>query len=191
MDAIKNKEYCRDEELVVCIINSCDQQAVLNKILSFCPFLNSYKKLGGHERNTSYYLYGDNIGISERHIYDYSRKHAIGCINASGGNGENICLMDGVYGITEVSYAKEQYLNLWIGDKVLDVKNGIFEAGNNIQLFDYNGTNAQKWRLQYNEDGTVTFFSNSTDLVMSVNDNGNICLNTYNAEDNSQKWRIE
>lgn len=191
MDSMKGRDYCRNKELIVCIINTCDQQAVLNKMLSYCPFLNAYKKLGGHERNTSYYLYGDNIETSMHHIYDYSREHAIGSASSDRNNGENICLADASSEITEVLYAKEQYANLWIGNRVLDVENGIFEAGNNVQLFDYNGTNAQQWRIQQNEDGTVTFFSNNTELAMSCDTSGNICLGLYDSEDVAQKWWVE
>lgn len=191
MDSMKGRDYCRNKELIVCIINTCDQQAVLNKMLSYCPFLNAYKKLGGHERNTSYYLYGDNIETSMYHIYDYSHEHAIGSASSNRNNGENICLADTSSEITEVLYAKEQYANLWIGNRVLDVENGIFEAGNNVQLFDYNGTNAQQWRIQQNEDGTVTFFSINTDLAMSCDASGNICLGLYDSENTSQKWWIK
>lgn len=60
MDAIKSQDYCTDKELIVCIINSCDQQSVLNKLLTSCPYLNTYEKLGGYAYATTYHMFGDN-----------------------------------------------------------------------------------------------------------------------------------
>ena len=73
MDAINNKEYCMDQELIVCIQNNCDQRTVLDKILSFCPFLDSYEKLGGFGYATTYHLYGNSIELPSHGIYRETR----------------------------------------------------------------------------------------------------------------------
>ena len=190
MDAIRSQDYCMDRELIVCILNSCDQQSVLNELLSFCPFLNTYDELGGYAYATTYHLYGDNVEASLHHIYSSSHMQEIGCMNMDEDNGNNVCLVDSGTEIMEVCYESEGYVTLWIGGQVLDVKGGRFESGSNIQLFDYNGTKAQRWRLQQNEDGSVTFFAGNSDLIMTYDETGNIILGP---KDNVAygKWWIE
>lgn len=54
-----------------------------------------------------------------------------------------------------------------------------------------NGSNAQKWTLQENIDGTVTFISADENLVLSHDASGNICLSQYNEDDTAQKWWMD
>lgn len=134
MDSMQSMEYRMDTKLIVYIINNCDQQKVLNQVLQLYLSLDSYQKVGGYSSTTSYYLYGDDVEADYYHIYDYSRKYEIGCLDPEGNSRENVCLVIGSSGILRVYHGKDQDWNLYIGNRVLDVQEGIFEAGNNVHI---------------------------------------------------------
>lgn len=56
---LDNAECKMDEEVIVYIVDTCDQQAVLDKVLELCPLLDSYEKVGSGGYATAYYLYGN------------------------------------------------------------------------------------------------------------------------------------
>ena len=81
-------------------------------------------------------------------------------------------------------------------NKVLDVSGGVANArnGTNIQLYDSNGTEAQRWRIQSNGDGTYTVVNPATGKVLDVAagsrvDGGNIQLYDSNGTC-AQRWQI-
>lgn len=57
----------------------------------------------------------------------------------------------------------------------LDVPNAQFYAGNNLQLWGNNYTNAQKWRLI--PAGDINDSSDTSKVVLKVDDNGNLTIN--------------
>ena len=79
---------------------------------------------------------------------------------------------------------------------VVDISGGAYVAKNetNIQLYEKNGTDAQKWRVKYNADGTYTFINPATGKSLDVaggkvDDGTNIQLYDSNGTC-AQKWRI-
>ncbi len=72
--------------------------------------------------------------------------------------------------------------------KVLDVQNGGMTDGTNVWQHSKNGTDAQKWKIQKNEDESYSFVSKKNGLYLSAKD-GNIQVN--NGENKSeQKFRL-
>ena len=72
--------------------------------------------------------------------------------------------------------------------KVLDAQNGGIIRGTNIWQYNSNGTDAQKWEIQKNEDGSYSFSNKKSGLYLSV-ENGNIQLE--NGENKpEQKFKI-
>ena len=72
--------------------------------------------------------------------------------------------------------------------KVLDSQNGGTTEGTNVWQYKYNGTDAQKWKLQKNEDGSYSISSKKSGLYISV-ENGNIQLNK-DENKNEQKFKL-
>ncbi|MBR2753946.1 RICIN domain-containing protein [Candidatus Saccharibacteria bacterium] len=80
--------------------------------------------------------------------------------------------------------------------KVLDIDGGVKNAknGTNIQLYEKNGTEAQQWKIQANDDGTYTIINPATKKVLDVeagskNDGANIQLYESNGTC-AQRWKI-
>ena len=81
-------------------------------------------------------------------------------------------------------------------NKVIDLSGGIIQNFGNIQLFQSNGTDAQKWKLTKNNDGYYTIsLATNPDYVLDVsgavfNNLSNVQLYRRN-NTNAQKWSIE
>lgn len=61
IDLLDNAECKMDEEMIVYIVDTCDQQAVLDKVLELCPSLDSCEEIGSCGYATAYYLYGSKL----------------------------------------------------------------------------------------------------------------------------------
>lgn len=92
------------------------------------------------------------------------------------------------------------YYKIQRGDMVLDVKDGKGEANANIQVWSWNGTDAQLWKLLKNDDGSFQIVTKlNENLALDVDgaissdkfaDGVNVHL--YNKGDNmAQKWKLE
>lgn len=78
---------------------------------------------------------------------------------------------------------------------VIDLNASVVSRGNNIQLWEYNGTNAQKWRVTHENGAIVIRSSLNSQFVIDLNasnaTNGeNIQLWEYNGT-NAQRWYPE
>ncbi len=79
--------------------------------------------------------------------------------------------------------------------KALDVADGSYYCGTNVQQYGPNGTDAQKWRIDRNLDGTYTIISKKTGFVLDVaggytDDGTNIQQYRPNGT-KAQKWRFQ
>ena len=75
--------------------------------------------------------------------------------------------------------------------KSLDIKSGIIEDNNNIQLYKSNSSLAQKWNIKYNDNGYYTIYSNKdSNYVLAYNKNS-LVLQKYKENDECQQWVIE
>ena len=77
-----------------------------------------------------------------------------------------------------------------MGGMVLDIAGARYADGTNIQMFVANGTDAQKWRIIANEDGSFSLLTMLGDFALAYGEEGNIYLAEYHEEDQSQKWWI-
>ena len=64
------------------------------------------------------------------------------------------------------------------GNYVLDVDGASKEDGGNVQIYEYNGTDAQKWRLTLEDDGYYSLVSLTSGLYLDLN--GAIAQNSQN-----------
>lgn len=60
-----------------------------------------------------------------------------------------------------------------ISEKMLDVQNGGMTSGTNVWQHGRNGTDAQKWKIEKNNDGSYSFISKKNGLYLDVQ-NGNM-----------------
>ena len=79
--------------------------------------------------------------------------------------------------------------------KVLDVAAGSLESGANVQLYSYNGTSAQRWRVGYDESGAAVITNvgsgKALDVYAGIPSNG---ANVWQYDDNgslAQRWRLD
>ncbi|MCR5294445.1 MAG: RICIN domain-containing protein [Lachnospiraceae bacterium] len=73
------------------------------------------------------------------------------------------------FSIEDAGYGLYRIVNQATG-KVIDVSGARKTAGNNIQLYTWNGTNAQLWRVQKNSDGSISCFSRlNSGLMLTLN----------------------
>ena len=90
---------------------------------------------------------------------------------------------------------KTFYIKNALSGQYLDVSNAIAQNGTNVQQYKYNGSNAQRWYINYNGDGTFTFYSNvGNNMVLDISnassENGaNLQIYEYNGTD-AQKFKI-
>lgn len=95
-------------------------------------------------------------------------------------------------GIAEGYYRIRTILNT---NKVLDVLNGSKDTGANVQLYENNNSDAQKWKVAMSNDGYHTFMALCSGKMLDLADGivqneQNIWQVTDNGSD-AQKWRIE
>ena len=125
--------------------------------------------------------------------------------DAGTSNGTNIQLYESngtnaqkwKFGLVKTIEEGEYYVSSeMLRTAVVDISGGVYVAKNesNIQLYEKNGTEAQKWRVRYNADGTYTFVNPATSKALDVAggrmDSG---TNVQLYDDNgtcAQKWRI-
>lgn len=90
---------------------------------------------------------------------------------------------------------KRFFLKNAFSGQYLDVSNGTAESFTNVWQYPYNGSSAQSWYINYNNDGTFTFYSDvGNNMVLDVdnanpNDGANIHIHEYNGSD-AQKFKI-
>lgn len=100
----------------------------------------------------------------------------------------------------DVILVSDGYYKIQRGNMVLDVKDGKGEANANIQVWSWNGSDAQLWKLLKNDDGSfhiVTKLNENLALdvdgaVSSDKFSNGVNVHLYNKDDNmAQKWTLE
>ncbi len=181
--------YKSDLDLVLSITNSCNGELILNQILTTYPFLDSYEEIGGYGYSTSWHLYGRNFNSLQYRIYDDNHGKLIGCEDISGDGNIHMTMQDEL--VRGVFHKDTGYGTLWIDNRVFDIERGEIAAGSNIRLWDYNGTDAQLWKMEENEDGSCTFLSYHEDFAITKGPEGNIYLDKLSPDREGQKWWLE
>lgn len=79
-------------------------------------------------------------------------------------------------------------------NKVVDIYVGSLDSGANVQLYQSNGSNAQKFRISKNGDGTYSIVNEGSDKALDVYANGtadNTNVQQYESNGSAaQKWKI-
>lgn len=81
------------------------------------------------------------------------------------------------------------------GRGVIDVKSGSTAAGANVQLYESNGTDAQKWEFAVQDDGTYVITNTKSGMALDVQwgnakNGANVWQYTRN-DSLAQRWRLE
>ena len=87
------------------------------------------------------------------------------------------------------------YIKNVMTDKYLDVDSGIAENNRNVQVYDYNGSAAQKWKIEKQSDGSYKIMSALNEHYNLDVTNGADTVGTnvqiYGSNNsNAQRWRI-
>lgn len=183
--------YGDEDNLIVCIVNTCNVDNVLKLIMNECPEINKYEKVGSFGYASTYYLFGEGITKEKYLISDYEHKGMIGIDLKPIEAGREVGITSNENKIKIVFQNGEENVTLCLENKALDIKEGKFTDGNSIQLFYPNGSDAQKWKISPNSDGSVTIFSKDPKFVMTRMTDGKVCLGEYREGDTAQKWWLE
>lgn len=131
----------------------------------------------------------DNIQNEDgKRLYEYTLKYITNLFDEDVPLNQNInenIIEDGVYRI-------KSSIDI---NKVLDVKNGSTSNGTNVQLWNNNDTEAQKWKIKKREDGYYSIIclkSNKALDVINAEFASGTKLQQYTYDGgNAQKWQIE
>ncbi len=131
----------------------------------------------------------DNIqNENGKKLYEYILKYITNMFDEKvmlSNNVDNNVVEDGIYRIKSALDTK----------KVLDVTNASMEAMANVQLWENNNSDAQKWQITKNTDGFYTIkciMSNKVLDVAGANYANETNIQQYNENNNdAQKWKIE
>lgn len=176
-------DLCKEDEFVLYIIGH-DAESTISQIMKYCPQINAYDKLGSFGYATSYHLYGKDIVAERGYLTNFDRTLYLGCQEDG-----NLYTSETEELLMTLQPKGADYYNLYIQNTVMDLDHGVLAEGQNIQKFEPNGTDAQKWKLVENDDGSVTIYTyNSTEYCLTYDDARNVCLGKYNPEDARQKW---
>lgn len=177
------QDLCKESEFVLYIVD-CDAEAVISQIMKLCPQINAYDKLGSYAYATSYHLYGKDIVSDKGYLKNYDQTLYLNCEEEKG----NICVSEDETLVMTLKSMESDYYNLYLQNGVVDLEYGVLAEGQNIQKFWSNGTDAQKWNLAENADGTVTIYAYNSNYCLTYDDAGNIVIGSYNQDDARQKW---
>lgn len=157
---------------------------IINMIQSNYPYLNRSEKIGGYAYSTTYYISAGE-GSRNVHIYSYDKSSMLGTDGHD--LGSNVLLASSGEDIWIVMQDKE-YAVIEVGGLVLDIAGAQYSDGTNIQVYTSNGTDAQKWKLLANEDGSFSLLAKTGNFALAYGADGNIYLAEYQEGNQSQKW---
>lgn len=174
-----------EDGFILNIIGGNDDR-IINMIQSNYPYLNRCEKIGEYAYSNTYFI---SAGEGSHHvqIYNYDKSSVIG---ADGSDlGSNVLLTLAGQDTWIVMQGGECAV-IEMGGMVLDIAGARYADGTNIQMFVVNGTDAQKWRIIANEDGSFSLLTMLGDFALAYGEDGNIYLAEYHEEERSQKWWI-
>lgn len=174
-----------EDGFILNIVGGNDDR-IINMIQSNYPYLNRCEKIGEYAYSNTYFI---SAGEGSHHvqIYNYDKSSVIG---ADGSDlGSNVLLTLAGQDTWIVMQGGECAV-IEMGGMVLDIAGARYADGTNIQMFVVNGTDAQKWRIIANEDGSFSLLTMLGDFALAYGEDGNIYLAEYHEEERSQKWWI-
>ena len=139
-------------------------------------------------------------------IYSVCSGRVLDVANGNSGDGANVQIYQPNKSLAQKWYLKpvktlddgEYVISAGkVGGKVIDIVGGTDEAkdGTNVQIYQENSTEAQKWKVAYGEDGYYTIKNLATDKVLDVvgaNAKSGANVQLYSSNNTcAQKWIIE
>lgn len=142
-------------------------------------------------------------GSESQVIYIHSALNPAKVVDVNGNstkNGTKIQLWNQSKSDKAVKFALRYAGNGWYyimkygTNKCLDVTGGARKSGVNVQLYDWNGTDAQKWRIESRGDGDYNYLKNALGYYLDAKNgsssNGTqIWVYSYNGT-NAQRWYV-
>ena len=123
-----------------------------------------------------------------KRMYEYTLKYITNLFNEKVFLTENVEDDEIQEGYYRIKFAKDTKM-------VLDVAVGSVEDKANIQIFENNNTDAQKWKISKNEDGFYTIecikSKKALDVELGNYANGTNVQQYTNEYKDNQKWKIE
>lgn len=185
-DIFANDDFYQ-KEFMVYTVSDYNADEVLKNIIQHNPLVNKYEKISsyGYSYSNCFHVFSKNIDIYDVAIYSYDKKYVLSNDN------ENIKMTDIVQTIQMIEEKDNKYITLFMDNKVVDIKNGEYKNGNNVQLYQPNNSEAQHWIICKNQDGTVTFLAQNNEYALTRTNTGDVVIEKYNLDNVQQKWWIE
>lgn len=129
----------------------------------------------------------DNIQNTDGNkLYQYTLKYITNMFN------QDIILNQDIINTEDVEEGYYRIHNKLNYNSVFDVLNGSLEAGANLQIYEINNTNAQKFKISKREDGTYKITNVNSGMVVDVQDaafeNGTNVQMWGDTDNDAQKW---
>ena len=171
------------------------------------PHLHMELRINGNRVDPSNYItlgeihssgpsLGDPVNLGDRFLANIINTKS--WLHLARDNDENVRVHKGTTDANQKWYFERQsdgsytIRNIWDG-KYLDVDNAGNSNGTNVKVYDYNGSEAQKWYI-YGESGNYKLKAQCTDCVLdiqdgSLSDGANVQMYEFNDTD-AQKFQL-
>ena len=160
---------------------------IISMIQRNYPYLNRCEKIGGFSYSNTYYISAGEESHSV-HIYNYDKNRVIGADEYD--LRSNVLLTSNEQDVWLVMQ-DENYAVIEMGSMVLDIAGARYADGTNVQMYVANDSDAQRWKLIRNEDGSFSLLAKDERFALTGGNDGNIYLAEYHREESAQKWWIE
>ena len=184
-----SSDILNQNEIILYIVKSCNVDSILKDIVAHSPYINKYEQLGSFGYSNSYRLYSENVDIQDINLYSYDERKVLTDAENTN-NALTGVVVDGEM-LKIVKKPENTFVTIYKDGLVLDNDHNIYKAGNNIQFFTYNNSEAQHWQIVQNQDGTVCIVAVNNKYALTRRPDGNVILDDYNQDDKNQKWWLK
>lgn len=186
----KMSDFCKEDEFILYIVNGNTEriEGIISQIMKCCPQIDTYEKINCFGfYATAYHLYGKDAVSDKGYLRNYDKTLYLGCEEGN----ENICVSQTMELLMTLQPKDVDYYNLYIQNGVVDLDLGVLAEGQNIKKFHPNGSDAQKWNLVENDDGSVTVYAYNSNYCLTYDDSHNVHISMYDSDSAQQKWWFE
>lgn len=185
IDRINEYGSLMGDEFMLAVRGNDDN--IINLFKNSYPYLNHYDKIGGHDGSAMYHVYAGEEN-RKAFIYGYDKKGAVGVYKVEACQNVEISQAGEPFYIVQGS---DGYVLIVTGRQALDISNAAFADGTNVQIYTVNGSDAPKWKIMENMDGSCSFLAKDERFALTCGSDGNVYLAEYHGEESTQKWWIE
>lgn len=182
---IKTYSELIGDEFMLTVRDNIDN--IIKFVKDTYPYFDCFDKIGGHDGSTTYHVYAgkDNFKTC---IYSYDKQCAISADKLESGQNAELSQNGTLFWIVQKN---GDCVLVAPNRQALDISNGIFKSGTNVQLYSVNNTDAQKWKMVRNDDGSCSFLAKDGNLALTNGCDGNVYLSEYRDGEKGQCWWID